>query len=178
MLRTLFRRGLRKEVQTELASHDINLFLKAHIAMAKPFLVSITLAGCPLCTVSIALVYSGALLPLPSLRTSPSYPFSFLVQAIDNRPLGSRTITHITTPLTLTMESIHQENIPYITSAPAHKITLGLPWFQRHTLTISWRMRITDWSPKCRRTCFPAPSCVVAPVFWDVDLDIRKGLER
>jgi hypothetical protein len=72
-------------------------------------------------------------------------------------PLGSGTITHITKPLTLTVEPNHQEKIPFFfTSAPVHKIILGLPWLQCHKPTISWsRVRILDWSPECRKTCFP-----------------------
>jgi hypothetical protein len=62
-----------------------------------------------------------------------SYPLSSLlpVQALDNRPLGSETITHITKPLTLTMVSIHQENILFITSSQIP------PWLQCHNPTIS-----------------------------------------
>jgi hypothetical protein len=117
---------------------------------------------------------------LDSSLNIPSYPRSspFLVQALDNCPLGSGTITHITTPFTLTVESVHQENIPFfITCALAQKIILGLPWLQHHNPTISWsKMRITDWSPECRRTCFPVPSHVIAPMVWDVDVDILQAL--
>lgn len=86
------------------------------------------------------------------------YPLSspFLVQGLDCQPLGSGTITHIIQPLTLTVESNHQENIPFITSSQSSSASLGSIC---HDPTISWlRMRITDWSPECRKTCFPVPS--------------------
>ena len=90
-----------------------------------------------------------------------TYPLSspFPVQGLDCRPLRSRTITHITQLLTLTVEPNHQENISFfITSAPVHKIILCLPWLLCHDPTISWsRMRITVWSPECQKTCFPVP---------------------
>jgi hypothetical protein len=45
----------------------------------------------------------------------------FPVQAMDSRPLGSGTVTHITPLFTLRVESIHQENIPlFITSPQDH----------------------------------------------------------
>jgi hypothetical protein len=111
----------------------------------KPFLVSLTLAGNPSGTVSTALVDSGAVEnfidhTLVSSLNITSYPLSslFPVQALGNRSLGSGTITHITTPLTFTVEPFHQENIILlIISAPAHKIILGLPWLQCHNPTIS-----------------------------------------
>ena len=72
---------------------------------------------------------------LASSLNIPSYLLSFPVQALGNRPLGSGTITH-TTSLTLAVESLHQGNIPFITSAQAHKIILSLPWLQRHNPTL------------------------------------------
>lgn len=105
--------------------------------------MSITPADGPSSTVSTELVNSGAAenfidQTLASFLNITSNPLSspFPVQALDNWPLGSGTITHINTPPT--MESIHQENIPFfITSAPAQ--------------------RIMDWAPECRRICFPIP---------------------
>ena len=123
------------------------------------FVVPITLATHALST---ALVDSGTRElygPLPPLHIT-TYPLSspFSVQGLDCRPLGSGAITHITQPLTLTVEPNHQKNIPFITIAPVHKIILGQPWLQRHNPTISWsRMRITDWSHECRQTCLPVP---------------------
>ena len=63
------------------------------------------------------------IMPLPPSLNITSYPLSstFPMQGLDYRPSGSGTITHITQPLTLTVESNHQENIPFfITSTPVH----------------------------------------------------------
>lgn len=82
---------------------------------AKPSLVSISLAGCSSCTVSTALVDSSAVgnfidQAFSASLNITSYPLSSPcpVQALDSQPLGSGRITHVTAPLTLTMESIHK----------------------------------------------------------------------
>jgi hypothetical protein len=70
-----------------------------------------------------------------------SYPLSsqFPVQALDNKPRGSGTMTHITAPLPITVALQHQE--PFlIIQAPVHKVVLGLPWIPLHDPTICWSM--------------------------------------
>ncbi|KAK6306897.1 hypothetical protein J4Q44_G00220450 [Coregonus suidteri] len=60
---------------------------------------------------------------------------------------------------------MQQESLPFlITTAPVHKVILGLPWLHRHNPTILWsNMKITTWGPGCWRTCFPV-RCGSTPV--------------
>eukprot|EP00063_Salmo_salar_P027264 XP_014002099.1 PREDICTED: pollen-specific leucine-rich repeat extensin-like protein 1 [Salmo salar] len=91
-LRTLFRRGLREKVQTQLACRDDNLSLEPEQRRRKQ------LGLCPYCG-------QGG----HQLQQCPP----LIIAHQDPEP------SHIITPLTLIVESIHQENIPFITSAPA-----------------------------------------------------------
>lgn len=119
-------------------SPGVGVSIPSSSLSAKPFLVPISLAGCSSCVVSTALVDSSAVKnfidqALAFSLNITSYPLSFPFQALDNRPLGSGTITHITAPLTITMGPLHQESLPFLLiEAPVHKVIHGLPWLQRH----------------------------------------------
>lgn len=115
---------------------------------------------------STALIDSGAAgnlidyglvtaLGLPTQRLKNPRP----VTSLDGRPLGTGTITHCTSPITITISTSppHQEKIVFhILTSLLHKVVLGIPWLCKHQPIINWSQnRIISWGSSCRETCQP-----------------------
>uniref|UniRef100_A0A3B1KLG0 ribonuclease H n=1 Tax=Astyanax mexicanus TaxID=7994 RepID=A0A3B1KLG0_ASTMX len=77
------------------------------------------------------------------------------IQAINYQPIGEGTVTHITEPVTITIGSVHSEQISFhVLRVSSHPIVLGLPWLLKHNPKISWEDRdIVQWSSNCFENC-------------------------
>lgn len=93
-------------------------------------------------------------LPLTSLQ----HPLS--VTALDGRPLGKGTVTHLTSPITMSTSDHHHESIQfYLVSSPEFPVVLGYPWLSHHSPHINWSTgKIVEWSPACKSSCLLSKS--------------------
>lgn len=141
----------------------------SHLLTAKPFLVPVTIRSDDVSVVVSALLDSGAAgnfisaslactLHLPLLQL----PNPMSVHALDGRPVGEGTITHTTTPASLTVGVSHHERLAFLVLPSAvHPLILGLPWLQDHNPSISWTER--ELSPGPRHANPGVCHCPVLP---------------
>lgn len=88
-------------------------------------------------------------LPLVNLKS----PLS--VTALDGRPLGKGTVTHLTSPVHMSINDSHDENIQFnLVSSPEFTVVLGFPWLTHHSPHINWSTgKIVEWGPGCASSC-------------------------
>ena len=84
-----------------------------------------------------------------------SLDHSLSVTALDGRPLGKGTVTHITAPVVLTVLENHNEKIQfYLIHSPEFPVVLGFPWLSHHSPIINWSSgTVVEWGPNCKLTC-------------------------
>ena len=97
-----------------------------------------------------------------------SLDHSLSVTALDGRPLGKGTVTHITAPVVLTVLENHNEKIQfYLIHSPEFPVVLGFPWLSHHSPHINWSLgTVVEWGPKCKSSCLltrAAPSVPKPP---------------
>lgn len=88
-------------------------------------------------------------LPLTNLKC----PLS--VTALDGRPMGKGTVTHLTSPLKMSTCGSHHESIQFnLISSPEYPVVLGYPWLSHHSPHVNWSTgKIVDWGPSCKSVC-------------------------
>ena len=91
-------------------------------------------------------------LGLESHRLTPPIP----ARALDGHLLG--TVTHVTTPISMTLSGNHCETIQFhLLCSPGQPLILGYPWLRRHNPHLDWATgEVREWGKDCHRTCLLA----------------------
>ena len=87
-----------------------------------------------------------------NLKLTP-LPSPLKANALDGRLLF--TVTHCTTPVKMTINDTHVENIVFhVFKSAQHPIILGYPWLLLHNPVIDLRSgKVQDWGMLCKQKC-------------------------
>ncbi|KAG1928582.1 retrotransposable element [Pimephales promelas] len=161
-LKTLFRRGLTNELQSELACRDEGKTLNEYITLAIQVDNLMRSRRKPRVPVQSSLVATNHPEPMQLGLThiSPEE-----LEALDGHPIGEGKIQRVTERIQLHIGSLHSENIQfYVIHAPHHSIILGHPWLQTHNPHISWKEgQIIRWGEACNHHCLSKVTRVCNP---------------